>query len=127
MSIGYPLSGVNIVILNEKAEECECLVEGEICIYGKNMSNGYVEKELSGQYFVTHPMYLDSLLYKTGDRGYKTEDGMVYYIGRKDDQIKIRGFRIELKEIELKLEEVPRIDRAVVLKINDIGNSSTDT
>ncbi|EGO6570139.1 AMP-binding protein [Enterococcus faecalis] len=121
MSIGYPLSGVNIVILNEKAEECDCLVEGEICIYGKNMSNGYVEKELSGQYFVTHPMYPDSLLYKTGDRGYKTKDGMVYYIGRKDDQIKIRGFRIELKEIELKLEEVPRIDRAVVLKINDIG------
>lgn len=39
-------------------------------------------------------------VYLTGDLGYRGLDGLLYFLGRRDNQIKLRGHRIELEEIE---------------------------
>lgn len=39
-------------------------------------------------------------MYKTGDQAAWSEDGQLYYLGRRDKQVKIHGIRVELGEIE---------------------------
>ena len=51
-------------------------------------------------------------MYRTGDIGYRTEEGLVMYVGRKDSQFKLRGNRIELGEIEQNAVLVPGVERA---------------
>src|SRR5262249_20324672 len=42
-------------------------------------------------------------------------DGILEFLGRRDDQVKVRGFRIELGEIETVLGQHPAVESALVL------------
>lgn len=42
----------------------------------------------------------DEVYYRTGDIVRRGPDGLLYFVGRKDNQFKIRGFRVELEEID---------------------------
>jgi len=53
-------------------------------------------------------------LYKTGDEGRYLEDGIIEYLGRRDQQVKLHGYRIELGEIEAALESHAKVQQAVV-------------
>ena len=55
----------------------------------------------------------------TGDVCYFDHDGLIFYLGRKDNQVKIRGYRIELGEIETRLNAHPAIREAVVIARED--------
>lgn len=50
--------------------------------------------------FVTVDALDGQRVYLTGDLGYRGLDGLLYFLGRRDNQIKLRGHRIELEEIE---------------------------
>ena len=43
------------------------------------------------------------------------EDGLIYFLGRKDSQIKLKGNRIELGEIEAAAMCVPGVENACAL------------
>ena len=53
-------------------------------------------------------------MYKTRDFVYE-EDGVFFFVGRKDNQIKHMGYRIELEEIELALNALDGVSQAAVL------------
>ena len=80
--------------------------EGQLCISGVSLANGYVNDEaLTNEKFIINPLEpnpesLYHRLYFSGDRVRVDEQGEIYCLGRLDDQVKINGQRVELAEIE---------------------------
>jgi amino acid adenylation domain-containing protein len=118
-SIGRPLSGTNIYILDREMEPAPMGVFGEICIGGLNVGRGYLDNpQLTAQKFLPDPFSRveGARMYRSGDGGRFAVDGSIEFIGRLDRQVKIRGFRIELGEIEAALAACPGVlDAAAVL------------
>lgn len=89
-------------------------VSGEVCVSGTCVAAGYYNNlEKTESVFVQNP--LEKLrferIYRTGDLAKLGEDGLFYYIGRKDFQIKHMGHRIELSEIEGSVTNIDGISR----------------
>ena len=89
----------------------------EIIICGDTVSSGYFqdEEKTAKAFFEEKGVRC----YRTGDKGYFKGD-MLYYAGRKDNQIKLHGYRIELGDIESNLVGIDGITEAAVLpKVKD--------
>jgi amino acid adenylation domain-containing protein len=122
--IGSPLRNTSIYLLNENQQIVPRGVMGEIYIAGKGVSLGYKGNvELTKEKFIKNPFsknIQDLVLYRTGDYGYFSTDGVLYYLGRMDKQVKIRGVRVELAEIEYYLLQYPGVcDAAVTVEEQD--------
>lgn len=99
LPIGIPCRNTDILVLDENDNLSGT---GELCVRGSSLALGYwADTDKSDKVFVQNPlnkMYRD-LIYRTGDL-VRIEDGLIYFMGRKDFQIKHNGYRIELGEIE---------------------------
>lgn len=109
LPIGMPKPGTEIRIENE-----------EIIIAGDTVGKGYF-KDLEKTEVAFYTDKKGMRCYRTGDTGYINPDsGMLYYIGRIDNQIKLHGYRIELGDIEANLMQIFGIsDSAVLPKMKD--------
>jgi D-alanine--poly(phosphoribitol) ligase subunit 1 len=56
-----------------------------------------------------------AVYYRSGDRVREDGEGRLWFQGRVDNQVKIRGHRIELEEIDLAVQSVPDVQRAVAV------------
>src|SRR5690606_6497879 len=98
-SIGKPIEGKQIAIVDTDGSILPIGVEGEICIGGEGVFKGYVnDKNQTDNALVV--LKENVVFYKSGDRGYIDNKGEVIFKGRVDKQIKIRGQRVSLQEIE---------------------------
>ncbi|HVI44929.1 MAG TPA: amino acid adenylation domain-containing protein [Chitinophaga sp.] len=118
--IGRPISNTEIYILGDGDSLCPVGVNGELCISGAGLAQGYLNQpELTAQRFIPNPFKEGERLYRTGDIARWESDGQIKYLGRADDQVKIRGYRIETGEIERVLLNHEAIDQCVVLVRKD--------
>ena len=120
--IGLPVPNTRIYIVGKQNEVCDTNQRGEICVAGIGLSEGYLNApEQTDLAFVRGACFgLDEVcLYRTGDIGYRREDGNYVYLGRKDYQIKIGGFRVELYEIEDTLLKHPDITQTAVICVEE--------
>ncbi|WP_373493369.1 amino acid adenylation domain-containing protein, partial [Aquiflexum sp.] len=118
VTIGKPIDYAKIYILGPGGSLNPLGIPGELCIGGKGVGRGYLNRpELTAQKFVPDPFSdeNDAVMYHSGDLARWLSDGNIEYLGRLDDQVKIRGYRIELGEIESVLQSHPSIKQAVVL------------
>ncbi len=125
VTIGRPMAGYTVHLLDEKLRPVASGEEGEICIGGPGVARGYLNRpELTADRFVPDPGSdrPAARLYRTGDLGRLNEDGEYEYLGRIDTQVKIRGYRIELSEIESLLLEIPGVGNAAVGIVNGVAN-----
>ncbi|MFT4059050.1 MAG: amino acid adenylation domain-containing protein [Legionella sp.] len=114
VTIGQPLPGYEVLILNEQLQEVEPGQEGELCIGGLALARGYVNRpEATAEKFIVHLVNKNQRLYRTGDLASRAENGDLRFAGRVDDQVKLRGFRIELNEIENVMMQFAGIKQAV--------------
>lgn len=111
---GKPLANQQFYVLNSQMQLCPIAVPGELYIGGKGVADGYLhDAEKTNQSFIHHPEF--GYVYKTGDYGVLHRNGLIEFLGRKDQQVKIGGYRIELGEIESRLLSIEAVRNAVVL------------
>lgn len=118
LPIGIPCENMKAVILTEDNKEAKTGEQGELCIGGTGVSLGYYNaKEITEKVFIQNPLnpYYHERLYRTGDICYKTEEGLIMYVGRMDSQIKLKGNRIELGEIENAAQCLEYVDNACAI------------
>jgi amino acid adenylation domain-containing protein len=116
-SIGRPLPGTRVHLLDRRHQLAPLGVPGELCLAGDGLARGYLGRpELTAERFIPDPFGGESggRLYRTGDLARWLPAGNLVYLGRIDHQVKIRGFRIELGEIEAALHAHPAVREAVV-------------
>jgi surfactin family lipopeptide synthetase A/fengycin family lipopeptide synthetase D/tyrocidine synthetase-3 len=120
--VGKPLQNLHVYIIDPNLLLCPVKLVGEICVAGVGVGKGYLnDPEKTAKFFVPNPYFKEisdddySILYKTGDMGYFTQDGNIEFLGRQDHQVKVRGFRIELEEIENQLWQIDGVKGVVVI------------
>ena len=117
-TIGRPLAGYEVYLLDFGLRPVPTGAPGEICIGGAGLARGYAgQPETTASRFVPHP-FSDRpgvRLYRTGDLARHRPDGGLEFLGRVDHQVKVRGFRIELGEVEAALLAHPVVEETAVL------------
>jgi amino acid adenylation domain-containing protein len=118
VSIGGPVPGTRLYVLDEHRRPVAPDIEGELYIGGALVSSGYLGRpDDTARAFLADPFAVaaDATMYRTGDRARWNADGTLDFLGRHDHQVKIRGHRVELGEVESVLRTVPGIEDAVVV------------
>jgi amino acid adenylation domain-containing protein len=103
-SIGRPLDGTRIYVVDPDFRPVPAGVAGEVCIGGVGVARGYLDRpDLTAERFLPDPWGAQNgvpgaRMYRTGDLARRLSDGRLDFLGRADDQVKLRGMRIELGE-----------------------------
>jgi len=118
ISIGHPVPGTEIRILGPGREQLPDGARGEICVFGGQVTDGYVNDPAgTAERFLIGPQAAAGgrRYYRTGDLGYRGDDGLIYFAGRADRQVKLNGIRIELGEIDTVLRSHPDVAEAATV------------
>ena len=113
LPIGVPFKNTDILLLDGDKLITEPGVKGEICVRGTSLAHGYYNNpEKTAEAFCQNPLnkVYPELIYRTGDLAKYGEDGLIYFVSRKDYQIKHMGHRIELSEVEIAVNSLPYIE-----------------
>ena len=100
--LGETFDNAEVMVLNDENHRIQEGDIGEIYVRGDFIALGYYkQKDETDDRFVQNPLHADyrDIVYRTGDLA-RLEKGMLYFAGRRDDQVKFMGHRIELGEID---------------------------
>ena len=115
VSIGRPLPGVAVYVVDRHLRQVPAGIPGELCIGGAGVARGYLERpRATAAQFVPDPFSgrPGARLYRSGDLARFRPDGRLDFLGRIDHQVKVRGFRVELGEVETVLGRCPLVAAA---------------
>lgn len=112
-SIGMPIPGVKLAVLDDEGRPVAPGEVGEIVAQGDSVMVGYWN-DAAATRDVLRPEGL-----RTGDLASVDADGYLYVVGRKSDLIKSGDHRIHPEEIEILLLELPGVAEAAVCGLPD--------
>ena len=122
--IGTACDAEELLLLDERMAPVPRGEVGDLYIGGAGLSPGYWrDAEKTRNAFVPRPgsSNPEDRIYRTGDLGRQGNDGLFYFLGRRDTQIKSRGYRIELGEIEAALHALAGLRESAVVAIQSEG------
>jgi long-chain acyl-CoA synthetase len=108
-SIGKPLPGIALRIVDEADNDVELGDPGEIIVKGPNVFKGYWHRDEE-----TSAVLRDGW-FRTGDIAVQDEDGYLYLVDRKRDLIIVSGFNVFPSEVEGALLANPMVAEAAVI------------
>ncbi|GAA1858027.1 long-chain fatty acid--CoA ligase [Pseudonocardia ailaonensis] len=112
-SIGKPLSGVEMKIVDDTGAELAAGEVGEIVIKGPNVMKGYWNRPEETAAAVKDGWF------RTGDIGRRDADGFFFIVDRKKDLIIRGGYNVYPREVEELLYEHPAVLEAAVVGVPD--------
>jgi len=112
-SVGLPLHGMEVKILNDDDQEVSIDEVGEIALRGPTVMKGYLNRPEASA------IALRNGWLHTGDLGRVDFEGYLHLVDRKNDVIIKSGFKIFPREIEAVLEGLPHIQEVAVIGVPD--------
>ena len=110
-SVGQPLSGVEIMCVDDDDNEVERGLRGEVVIRGHNVMKGYYNRpEATAEAFRNG-------WFHSGDIGTMDEDGFLSIVDRKKDMILRGGYNIYPRELEEVIITHPAVSLCAVIGV----------
>jgi len=116
-SVGKPLPGTDLLILNDMDQPCATGEAGEILGRGRIVMAGYHGRSEASEAARWTDEAGRSWL-RTGDIGRLDEDGYLYLVDRKKDMIISGGLNLYPADIEAVIEAHPQVDEVAVIGID---------
>src|SRR4051794_11349069 len=110
-SIGTPIAGVDMQVVDEDGKDLPTGAVGEIVIKGHNVMKGYWNKPEA-----TAEVMRDGWFH-SGDMAKVDDDGYFFIVDRKKDMIIRGGYNVYPREIEEVLYEHPAVREAAVVAV----------
>lgn len=112
-SVGKPSPFTDIKIFDEHGNILPANTEGELCVKGEHVMNGYLNLPIEDSFFGEY--------FRTGDWGYKNEEGYIYLKSRKRELINVGGKKVSPIEVEEQLMKVKGIEDCACVGVTDPG------
>jgi len=113
-SVGYPLMGLDLLLLDEERRPVAQGVIGEVFVRGLSVISGYWRNAVADALNFTADRYLT-----VGDMGYVDTKGYLYLVDRKQDMIVVAGENVYPSEVEEVLMRHPSVALTTVFGIAD--------
>jgi malonyl-CoA/methylmalonyl-CoA synthetase len=111
-SVGFPLPGVSVRVLDDQGKVCETDEIGGIQVKGPNVFKGYWNMpEKTAEEFTADGWFV------TGDVGKVDAEGYHYIVGRSKDLIITGGYNVYPKEIEAVLDDMEGVAESAVIGV----------
>lgn len=113
-SIGLPLPGTEVTLLDDDGREVPAGTSGEIAIRGPQVMAGYWQRPDETAKVMTADGY-----FRTGDIGTVDERGYFRIVDRKKDMILVSGFNVYPNEVEDVLTLMPGVLECAAVGVPD--------
>lgn len=110
-SVGRPLPGVEVRLLDEARSPVADGDPGEIWVRGSNLFSGYWPDGADGPQ--------DDGWWATGDIAYVDEDGDLFLVDRRKEMVLVSGFNVYPREVEEALAQHPDVLEVAVISVPD--------
>ncbi len=112
-TVGRPLLGTDLTVVDDSGAPVGVGETGEIVIDGPTVTPGYYrDPDANRRAFGEHGL-------RTGDVGYRDEDGYLFVLNRRDDRIITGGENVEPGEVAAVLREHPSVAEVAVAGLPD--------
>lgn len=114
-SVGLPIHPIEVQIIDANGTQLPSGSDnvGEVAVKGSNVMVGYFNKP------VETAECLENGWFRTGDLGYKDDDGYLYIVGRSKELIIRGGQNIYPREVEDVIIRMPQVAEVAVIGVPD--------
>ena len=113
-SVGQPVHGMEVQIRDASGNQVAQGREGEICVRGRNVMNGYLNNPEA-----THSAFWEDGWYRSGDIGLFDPAGYLFIVDRLKDMIITGGENVYPREVEEVLYTYPAVEECAVIGVPD--------
>jgi O-succinylbenzoic acid--CoA ligase len=120
-TVGQPLVNTTVAVVAPDGSTCPSGEEGELVVSGPTVTPGYLDAadDDPRSSAARRDGAFTDRGFRTGDRGYRDDDGKMYVTGRVDDMIVTGGENVQPAVVEDALRDLESVQDAAVVGIPD--------